>query len=198
MYIGRFIVVTPAMAGYRVSSRSFPNRKIIQRNGALTVTPTAAAEPSDNPYIAYNCLRETNGSEFAVVGNGSHVDPITEKLELGYPPRDALVEALLALDYEKDDYDTPRIAGTLSKDYESYIGIVRRDAVIVEAVSESMLVATYEDDSPVPIEIATSTAPNLAEELYGLDYEHPVCACAIATNGDSFSKAVYNHPDSEA
>jgi len=42
----------------------------------------------------------------AVVGNGSHVDPIAE-LELGYPARDALATPLLALDFEKDDYDTP-------------------------------------------------------------------------------------------
>jgi len=142
MYVGRFIVVAPDRAAYRVSSRSFPNRRVIEREGALTVAPTEDAPETDNPYISYNCLRTTEDGEHAVIGNGTQVDPITEKLELGYPARDALVESLLALDYEKDDYDTPRIAGVVGD--ESYIGIVRRDAVIVEAVEEPTLVATYE------------------------------------------------------
>ena len=90
MYVGRFVVVAPDRAAYRVSSRSFPNRHIIERDGTLTVAPTAEAEETDNPYISYNCLRTVDGH--AVVGNGSHVDPITEKLGLGYPPRDALAE----------------------------------------------------------------------------------------------------------
>ena len=107
MYVGRFIVVAPDRAAYRVSSRSFPNRKVIERDGSLTVVPTAEAPETDNPYISYNCLRTTEAGEHAVIGNGTQVDPITEKLELGYPARDALAESLLALDYEKDDYDTP-------------------------------------------------------------------------------------------
>jgi len=110
--------------------------------------PPRTPPATDNPYISYNCLRTTADEEYAVVGNGTQVDPITEKLELGYPPRDALAESLLALDYEKDDYDTPRIAGVVGA--ESYVGIVRRDAVLVESVSEPTLVATYEKDTPNP------------------------------------------------
>jgi IMP cyclohydrolase len=109
MYVGRFIVIAPQVGAYRVSSRSFPNRRAIERNGTVTVGPTEDAEETDNPYISYNCVRLTERG--AVLGNGSHVDPIAEKLALGYPARDALAEPLLALDFEKDDYDTPRIAG---------------------------------------------------------------------------------------
>ncbi|WP_299269229.1 IMP cyclohydrolase, partial [Halorientalis sp.] len=33
MYVGRFVVVAPDRAAYRVSSRSFPNRRIVAREG---------------------------------------------------------------------------------------------------------------------------------------------------------------------
>ena len=95
MYVGRFLVVAPEVGAYRVSSRSFPNRRAVERDGAVTVEPTPEAPPSDNPYISYNCLRRTDRG--VVVGNGSHVDPVAEKLALGTPARDALAGPLAAL-----------------------------------------------------------------------------------------------------
>jgi len=181
MYIGRFIVVGPGIGAYRVSSRSFPNRRIVEREGTLTVAPTPDAPETDNPYIAYNCVRESEGR--AVVGNGSHVDPVTEKLDLGYPPRDALATALLSLDYEKDDYDTPRIAGVIGADAAT-IGIVRRDALVVEAVDEPTLVATYEEDDPRAFDFDATGAAEAAREAYALDFEHAVCAAGVAVDGD--------------
>ncbi len=190
MYVGRFIVVAPDRAAYRVSSRSFPNRKVIERDGALTVVPTAEAPATDNPYISYNCLRTTADGEFAVIGNGTQVDPITEKLELGYPSRDALAESLLALDYEKDDYDTPRIAGVLGE--ESHVGIVRRDALLVEAVEEPTLVATYEKDTPEATSLEANDPETMAEELYERAFEHPVCGAAVRRSSDGFRTGFYN------
>jgi IMP cyclohydrolase len=192
MYVGRFIVIAPDRAAYRVSSRSFPNRRVIERDGTLTVAPTEDAPETDNPYISYNCLRTTDGGAHAVIGNGTQVDPITEKLDLGYPPRDALAESLLALDYEKDDYDTPRIAGIVGE--ESYIGIVRRDALLVEAVTEPTLVATYEKDTPEPTTLEASDPEAMAEELYDRSFEHPVCGAAVGhtADGDGFRLGFYN------
>ncbi|WP_137284074.1 IMP cyclohydrolase [Halorussus salinisoli] len=189
MYVGRFLVVGPQIAAYRVSSRSFPNRKIIQRDDALTVVPTQDAPETDNPYISYNCVRTADGS--AVVGNGSHVDPITEKVELGYPARDALTESLLALDYEKDDYDTPRIAGVVG-DGSAFVGTVRRDALLVREVTEPTLVATYERDAPESFDFAAETATEAAADAYDLDFEHPVCAAGVARTDDGFEFAVEN------
>ncbi len=191
MYIGRFIVVGQTWAGYRVSSRSFPHRKIVEREDVLTVTQTDEAPPTENPYIAYNCVRQLE--ETAIIGNGSHVDPIAEKVALGYPVRDALAHGLLTLDFEKDDYDTPRIAGTIGE--ESAIGIVRRDGIIVTEVSEPMLVATYEHDAPEPFAIDTRDAEGVAKALFDLDFEHPVCAAGVATTQDGFVTAVYNGPE---
>jgi IMP cyclohydrolase len=192
MYVGRFIVVAPGTGAYRVSSRSFPNRQVIERDGTLTVAPTPDAPESDNPYISYNCVRTVEapaGAEpgageaetVAVVGNGSHVDPITEKVGLGYPARDALAEALLAMDFEKDDYDTPRIAGVVGAD-AALIGTVRRDALLVEEVTEPTLVATYEKDSPEPVEFGATTAAEAATAVYEMDLEHRVCAAGVTVD----------------
>ena len=189
MYIGRFVVVGPGIGAYRVSSRSFPNRHVVDREGTLTVAPTPDAPETDNPYIAYNCVRESRGR--AVLGNGSHVDPVTEKLDMGYPARDALATALLSLDYEKDDYDTPRIAGVVADDAAT-VGIVRRDALLVERVEEPTLVATYEEDDPRGFDFAATDAASAAREAYDLDFEHAVCAAGVAVDGGGVETAVVN------
>ena len=192
MYIGRFVVVGPRVGAYRVSSRSFPNREVRDRAGTLTVSPTEDAPETDNPYIAYNCAREADGR--AVIGNGSHVDPIAEAYDRGYPARDALVEALHAMDYEKDDYDTPRVAGIVEAD-AGYVGIVRRDALLVREVGEPHLVATYEEDEPRPFEFAPGTAAAAAGVAYDLDYEHAVCAAGVHVGEGSVEYAVENGED---
>ncbi|WP_267161967.1 IMP cyclohydrolase [Halovenus salina] len=198
MYVGRFVVVGPTVGAYRVSSRSFPNRAAIKREDTITVGPTPDAPETDNPYIAYNCVQLTD--QGAVVGNGSHVDPIAEKLALGYPARDALAEPLLALDFEKDDYDTPRIAGIVGLNDDStttetpagYIGTVRRDGLVVEEVHEPTLVATYERNTPEPFDLTASTASDAARELYDHEFEHTVCAAGVEVTDDGFETAVVN------
>lgn len=200
MYVGRFVVVSPEVGAYRVSSRSFPNRQAVDRDGTATVGPTEDAPETDNPYISYNAVQVTDRG--AVVGNGSHVDPIAEKLELGYPARDALAQVLLALDFEKDDYDTPRVAGIVGVDSDdpstnaagpgAVIGTVRRDALLVEEVTEPTLVATYEKDSPEAFELAADDAASAAEALYELDFEHAVCSAGVAVADDGFDVAIHN------
>ncbi|WP_144927521.1 IMP cyclohydrolase [Halorubrum salsamenti] len=199
MYVGRFVVVAPGIGAYRVSSRSFPNRRVTDRDGTLTVGPTPDAPDTDNPYVSYNCaraVRTPTDEPLAVVGNGSHVDPIAEKLELGYPARDALATPLLALDFEKDDYDTPRIAGVVGAETAT-IGVVRRDGLAVEAVDEPTIVATYETDSPESYEFAaadaeTPDAAAAATEVLGADFEHPVCAAGATVDADGATLAFDN------
>ncbi len=198
MYVGRFVVVGPTVGAYRVSSRSFPNRQAVERDGAVTVEPTPDAPETDNPYISYNCVRLTDRG--AVLGNGSHVDPIAEKLSLGMPARDAVADALLALDFEKDDYDTPRIAGIVGVDEDdptaghegAVIGIVRRDALLARAVAEPTFVATYERDDPESVAFDSTDAGSAAREVYDLDLEHPVCAAGVAVTADGYETAVVN------
>jgi IMP cyclohydrolase len=192
MYVGRFVVVAPDVAAYRVSSRSFPNREVRERDAALTVGPTPDAPETDHPYVEYNCVRETTDGAQAVLGNGSHVDPIVEKLDLGYPARDALASALFALDFEKDDYDTPRVAGVLDDAGDAYVGVVRRDALLVEAVDEPTIVATYEKNAPEPFALEATDALGAATEVYDLEFEHAVCAAGVARDDDGFETAIHN------
>jgi IMP cyclohydrolase len=217
MYVGRFVVAGPGVGAYRVSSRSFPNRAIEDREGTLTVGPTEDAPPTDNPYIAYNCVRtvEAGDGPVAVLGNGSHVDPIIEKVGLGYPARDALATALLALDFEKDDYDTPRIAGVVGSE-TAHVGIVRRDALVVEEVTETTLVATYEKNSPETFDFGAGSAAGgeidaegesaagdesaargeraaeAASEAYELAFEHAVCAAGVEVSEEGVDLAIEN------
>ncbi len=194
MYIGRFVVVAPGIGAYRVSSRSFPNRRVVDREGTLTVGPTPDAPETDNPYVSYNCARPVStptDEPLAVVGNGSHVDPIAEKLELGYPARDALATPLLALDFEKDDYDTPRIAGVVGAETAT-IGVVRRDALLVETVAEPTIVATYETDAPEPYDLDATDAAAAATEVLAADFEHPVCAAGVTVDDAGVSLAFDN------
>jgi len=195
MYVGRLLVLDTDAAAYRVSSRSFPNRKIVGRNGALTVIPTADAQETENPYVSYNCVRvvESGGDEattMVAIGNGTHVDAVAEKLGLGYPARDALALSLLAYDFEKDDYDTPRIAGVLGP--ESFVGIVRRDAVVVERVEEPTLVATYEKSSPEGIDLELAGAAEAARTAYDLDFEHAICAAGVTRTAERIDVAIEN------
>ena len=156
MYVGRIVAVGCTRSGanaalYRVSSRSFPNRQAVDLGGRLAVVPRQGHEGDvhKNPYIAYNCLRLAGG--FAIVANGSHTDPIAEKVEAGMPVRDAIVQSLIALDYEKDQYGTPRIAGAVpQRGTSGWLGIVRRDALVVKEVplqpGRARWIATYEAD----------------------------------------------------
>ena len=208
MYVGRLLVAAPGRVAYRVSSRSFPNRRVVARDdGALAVVPTAEAGATDNPYVSYDCLRPVGGRVAA--GNGSHVAPVAEKLELGYPARDALVTALHALDFERDEYDTPRIAAVVGPDAAT-VGIVRRDALVVERVDEPTLVATYEEDRPRPFAFGfgddgddgdgdgDGSEPDpaaAARAAYELPFERPVCAAAATVTADGIETAGDDGPE---
>jgi IMP cyclohydrolase len=139
-------------AAYRVSSRSFPNRRAVVRGDAVSIIPKPGHESDveKNPYIAYNCARIVCDGGVAVVTNGSQTDPISEKVAAGMSPRDALVLSLLALDYEHDDYNTPRICAVADKVTESaWLGVVREDGLNVARMSldpgHFRYVATYEE-----------------------------------------------------
>ncbi len=172
MYLGRYIIIAPGFGVYRLSSRSFPDREIKIDTDIASVVPET---DYDNEYISYSCLRRVEDG--AVIGNGSHVDPITEKINMGYPSRDALTLSLLAMDYEKDDYDTPRIAGYVGK--EPYIGIVTKNSIKVERVTEPTIVATYEIQTPRGIDFQVEDAEQAASKAYRMEYEYPVAACSF-------------------
>ena len=154
MYVGRIVAVGMNTQGklcamYRVSSRSFPNRRAILGERTAAIVPKEGFENDvyKNPYIAYNCLKIAGST--AVATNGSQTDPIAEKVAAGMPIRDAMAAALLALDYEKDNYNTPRIASAVDlKTRSGWLGIVRHDGLNVRQVplepGNAFYVSTYE------------------------------------------------------
>ncbi|MCP4179905.1 MAG: IMP cyclohydrolase [bacterium] len=205
MYVGRIVAIGMNKAGhsvgmYRVSSRSFPNRETKLLNNKVSVLPREGfeADLSKNPYIAYNCIRLTK--EHAIITNGSHTDPVTEKLAMGYPPRDALALSMLAMDYEKDDFNTPRIAGIISLNSNmGFLSIVKKDSIHVKAFElkpgMSFYVATYEHDTPCyhyndsnfEIGSAHDAQRYIFDKGVFANLEKPVTAAAVYTDGNNFT-----------
>jgi IMP cyclohydrolase len=202
MYIGRFVVLGRTgggawYLGYRVSSRSFPNRTIRAGTDRAVVVPTADAVPdtseTPNPYIAYNCLRADRGR--IVVANGSHVDPIIEKVSDGYGLMDAIALSLMALGYERDQYNTPRIVAALDGGAgQGYMGIVAEDRISVRRVpvepGQAYLLATYALNDPTQISIDGDTPDEVCNAIYDAEYEHPIAALAAFPSGPYVAMAV--------
>jgi IMP cyclohydrolase len=205
MYVGRIVAIGMNKTGncvgmYRVSSRSFPNRETRLLNNKISVLPREGFETdlSKNPYIAYNCIRLTK--EYAVISNGSHTDPITEKLAMGYPARDALALSMLAMDYEKDDFNTPRIAGIISLNSNmGFLSIVKKDSIHVKGFElkpgTSFYVATYEHDTPCyhyndskfDVTSAKDAQRYIFDKGVFADLEKPVTAAAVYANETAFT-----------
>lgn len=208
IYLGRIVAaaVTPSgktAAFYRVSSRSFPNRMAVVSPGGkcVSIVPKPGSEQDihRNPYIAYNAVRLVG--DMAVLSNGSHTDPIAEKLAVNMPPRDALVLSLLAMDYEKDDYDTPRIAVVVdATSRTSWLGTVRRDGLDVRSFTlepgKVIHLSTYEHSLPSRHQISDIDAESVEEMCqFGLsggvfaDFTNPVSSVAVVAEAGRFSVA---------
>lgn len=200
MYVGRIVAVGRARDGqmcglYRVSSRSFPNRRAVLQADRASIIPREGFEQDiqKNPYIAYNCCRIVGTR--AVVTNGSHTDMVADKLAIGLPPRDALVTVMFGMDYEHDSLNTPRISGIVdAASGEAWLGIVSDQALQVKQISlnpgEACYVATYEHTDPGPYldtEFEAKTADAACSYILGrglfAELERPISAvCAVSKN----------------
>lgn len=198
MYVGRIVVIGKSggrsFVGYRVSSRSFPNRRAEARGKSIMVSPLDANDLAKNPYIAYNCIRA--GIDVAVVANGTQADMIVEKIEDGTKPLDAIALSLVAYGYERDELDTPRLAGAVRGD-RAWLGIAKRDEIRCKEFllreGDAFMVATYEKTEFEPLKIGGKSAQDIAKAAYDLSFERPVCsAAANALPEGEFELAVYN------
>jgi IMP cyclohydrolase len=202
MYVGRIVIVGRShgrsFVAYRVSSRSFPNRRAEVRGKSILVSPLDPADLARNPYIAYNCIRVAG--DVAVVSNGTHTDMILERIQDGQRPIDALAISLVAYGYERDELDTPRIAGVVRGDH-AWLGIAKRDEFRVREFNledgQAFLVATYEKtDFEATALGQVGSAGDAAHQAFDLPFERPVCAaaaCALPEEQSSgYDLAVYN------
>ncbi len=195
MYLGRILSVgnndNGSYVAYRVSSRSFPNRMAKSFEDRVAIIPKEGHEKDVfvSPYIAYNCIRIVG--DVAVVSNGSHTDVIADKIAVGMNIRDAIALSLIAMDYEKDDFNTPRIAGAVTKGGEAYIGIVTHENVIVEKVPEgqSFYISTYEHTKPDKVEFTAENSQEAAQFIMNKgkfeEFTNPVTSAA-AFAGDKW------------
>ena len=207
MYTGRILSIgmnndgKPFVA-YRVSSRAFPNRQCLKFDNRAAIVPKEGFEKDifKNTYIAYNSLRIVGDT--AIISNGSHTDVIADKISLGMNIKDALAYSLLTMDYEKDDYNTPRIAGVVTSsdkedEYECYIGIVNDKKLLVEAVpyGEAVFISTYGSQLPDVVEFEAKTAADSAKFIFDegtfANYKKPVTSGAAVFDGE-WTIDVYN------
>ncbi len=201
MYIGRFLVVgkTPSgkrFIGYRVSSRSFPNREARILNNTVSIVPKNLEEIFSNPYICYNCIVVKD--ETVVAGNGSHTDFIAEKLHMGY--KEALATVLITMDFEKDEYGTPRIAGILDRE-KCYLGYVKDSALRVTKFKlkdngVGYYLGVYNAckiTKKQKINIFGETPEELAEYILNYDkFEYPVASAVALFDDNNIKIAVKN------
>lgn len=209
MYIGRIVCIALTgdgrlSASYRVSSRSFPNRTTLVGTDRVSIVPKPGheADVQKNPYVSYNCVRLVADGEVAVVTNGSQTDPIAEKIAMGMTVRDALALSLLALDYEKDAYNTPRICAVADRrNGMGWLGVVREDGLEVDAMplqrNRFYYVATYEESRISLYQSGDYTASDADEAcafvLSGgifAERTHPVAAVAAVAGPQGFDIAV--------
>jgi len=199
MYLGRILSAGMNKEGnpfiaYRVSSRSFPNRmaKSFEDKAAIIPKEGYLEDIFENAYIAYNCVKIVG--DIAIVSNGSHTDVIADKIAVGMNIRDAMTLTLLAMDYEKDDFNTPRIAAAIKSsnskdDYEGYIGIVTDGKVLVEKIEygKAAFISTYECQSPEEVEFTATNSKSAAQFILdGGEFEkftNPVTSVGSVFNG---------------
>lgn len=167
------------------------------RGQSIMVSPLDSADLARNPYIAYNCIRVQG--DVAVVTNGTHTDMILERIQDGQRPMDAMALSLAAYGYERDELDTPRIAGAVRGDH-AWLGIAKRDELRVREFKleegRAFLVATYEKTDFEAVALGGGSAGEIARQAYDLPLERPVCAAAAHAlpegQGSGFDLAVYN------
>ena len=190
MYVGRIIIVGKTdkpFVAYRVSSRSFPDRMVHLENQTASIKFKPGFEPgpgSQNPFTTYNCIMLAG--EIPIVSNGTHTDLIAEKISSGMDPEKAIHDSLEEMGYEKDELNTPRIAGAFSGN-TGYLGIV--DTSSTHTTSFELMdntcraIATYGLDLEAEYPITASTIGQISHFAYNkgdfASLEMPICSAAF-------------------
>ena len=113
---------------------------------------------------------------------------------------DAIALSLVAYGYERDELDTPRIAGAVRGDL-GWLGIAKRDEFRVrefklEEGQALFIVQLNEKTDFEATALGGSSAGEIAGQGYDLPFERPICAAtALALpdgQGKGFDLAVYN------
>lgn len=109
--------------------------------------------------------------------------------------KDAIAYSLLTLDYEKDDYHTPRIAGVVTStnkkdDYVCYVGIANDEKLLVDKIpyGEAVFISTYGSQFYDPVDFDAKTADDAAKFIFDggifANYKKAVTAGAAVFDGE--------------
>ena len=172
MYTGRILSSGMNSDGkpfvaYRVSSRSFPNRRCLGFDDSASIVPKEGFENDiyKSPYIAYNSV--------CIVDDKAVDDYNT--------PR---IAAVVTANAEEDKY-------------ECYIGIVNDKKILVEEVpfGEASFISTYGSQVPDKVDFEAKTSAEAAKYIFDegvfANYEKPVTSCAAVFDGE-WTIDVYN------
>lgn len=199
-YPGRVIIVARTAAGlacaYAATGRSEASRQRrirLTEDGDLLVEPTVG--DASDPLRHYRAVRRVEGH--FVVGNGSQVDPVADRIYAGEVPSAALED----LEYEPDPpIYTPRITAVVSDDDRVWLAAAHRgsadrasaDTIVTRAgaleVGQGLLLSTYRgpvaepvtNRIPVPVTTSAASHAELAQHLWaGLDAERRVLAAGF-------------------
>lgn len=199
MYAGRMVVGARsadgrACVGYRIASRTFPDRIIVDRSDKLAVELLPGASAASD-YISYNCARGTQSC--LVATNGTHTDAIAGRLCSGTPLRDALTFVLVGMDREFDESDTPRIAVVYDQGLDLfYFASITKQALCIQPIDvapgETVAIGTnayfLAKDGPLRTTLSLEEPAELPEKLIsGPDYRnltHAVATAAIWREAD--------------
>ena len=175
-------------AFYLLCSRSFPKRRAIIKGNAAYIENLTE---TDNPYVSYPVIRLLE--DYAVVTNGLQTGFIAQTLEWESPKK-ALTHVLDALDYERDNYNTPRIAGIIGKDGRGWLGFAGKEEFWVKGLElkegKAFVTATY-NLGFAEIEFPQfNTVEELAEKTMELPFENKVLAIGVLRREEGWGLAV--------
>ncbi|USS40961.1 IMP cyclohydrolase [Thermococcus aggregans] len=193
VYVGRMVGVGlndgKPFAFYRLSSRSFPNRKALIKGDEVYIVNLTE---TDNPYVSYPVVKLLR--EYAVVSNGSHTPFIAQALG-EESPKKALIHVLDAMGYERDEYNTPRIAAVVQKEGDkAWLGFVGKNELWVKEMKleegKAFFTATYNVDGVETLSLDFKDENDLAERALNLSFAHPVLAIGVLDYGEEFRVGV--------
>lgn len=175
-------------AFYLLCSRSFPRRRAVVNENTICIENLTK---TDNPYVSYPVVRLLD--EYAVVTNGLQTDFIAQALEWESPKK-ALIHVLDALDYERDEYSTPRIAGIVGMNGRGWLGFAGREDFWVKELElkegKAFVTATYNLGFAELKFPAFESAEGLAKKALELPFENKVLAIGIVEERKGWGLAV--------
>lgn len=208
LYRGRIVAIGKTELGhnvglYRVSSRSFPNREIIEHEERLIVIPRKGFEQEAlvNPYVAYTAIKKAGA--FLVISNGFHTELIADKIEEGVSPQYAIGSVLGMIGYERDGHNTPRIAGVVPlAGHTGWLGAAKFGDLVVREIDLGAgyinYVATNYQTEPSPVCIFEAHPVDqigrflIEDRLFFRTLEHPVASAAAVFDGKKLHFSTYS------